>query len=592
VQEAISYINQILIFITFGVAINLVLGYTGILHTGPAAFGAVTGYTMVYLTSSHGWPFAAAILLGVVFAAALGLLLGIPILRLEPLWVILLTLAVQLVVVGLATGLEVLGGSYGLTVDRELKIFGHTLFTPPSVLPVAAVCAVVVFAIGYRLGQSPYGRVLRGIREDDVASRALGKNVFFYKLSIFTITAGMAGLAGGLLSTSIQLATPGIFGFDSSVQIIAIVVIGGVGNLWGTVLGATLVVLLTPFFQNVIKLDDTVASLAQLVAYGAAMTIVVCFRPAGLVPEGASVRRLVARFSGPRPALAGVDGLITPGETVNEPGGSRATVSSWRRDIVVPEGASDVIVDVRDVAKSFAGIRAVDGLSMQLARGKISALVGPNGAGKTTVFNLLTGALAMDSGTVHLNGQDITGLRPDLVARLGMVRSFQDVRAFNGMTVLENVIFGVPDQPGERLASLFSRPMSTRSQERAAREWAMECLEFVGMGAVAQERCSSLGYGQQKLVTLARLLATDADVLLLDEPASGIDHSSLDEILELILRLRDAGRTVCIVEHSLDVVRRLADHIFFMELGRITAEGDFDELTADERLAEAYFGAV
>jgi branched-chain amino acid transport system permease protein len=216
--------------------------------------------------------------------------------------------------------------------------------------------------------------------------------------------------------------------------------------------------------------------------------------------------------------------------------------------------------------------------------------VGPNGAGKTTVFNLLTGAIALDHGTVWLEGADVTGLKPDVLARHGLVRSFQDVKLFSDLTVYENVMLGIQGHPGEAASGLFLRPASARAFEREARDRALEWLGFVGMEQEANSTAASLGYGQQKLVAIARILASDAEVLLLDEPASGIDHSWVESTLDLVEQIRDTGRTICIVEHNLHVVSRLADHVYFMELGRVTAEGGLAELTANPRLAEAYFG--
>lgn len=604
-SQTINYINQILAFVIFGVSTNLIMGYAGVYATGPAAFGAMTGYAVVYMTATMGVPFIVALLCGIFLAMLLGLVVGVVMLRLDQLWTILLTLAVQLVVIGVATGLTPLGGAYGIQVTKPLDLFGTTLFTPESVLPFAIVAAFIAFSIAWRLGESPYGRVLKGMRDDVLASRSLGKDVYFNRLSIFVITCGMTGLAGGLLATITQGATPNSFGFSQSVQIIAIVVIGGLGNLIGTVVGAIILVLMTPFFIEVVRLNSNVASLAQLVVFGVVLTLFVLLRPAGIVPEGALLRRRRYRDSRPlAPPVKEVGGVIEPisnGEPPLQALATEPSDASLARKLETVQSAApsgpqanrspaETVLDVRNVSKSFAGVQAVNGLSLHLERGHISALIGPNGAGKTTVFNLLTGVLPLDQGSVFLNGRDITGLRPDQIARSGMVRTFQDVRIFGGMSVLENVMFGVVNQPGEHLGPLFTRIPQVRSGEKRVRERAFECLDFVGMADAADVRASSLGYGQQKLVSLARLLATDAEVLLLDEPMSGIDHHALDEILQLVLRLRDVGRTVCVVEHSLDVVRQLADHIFFMELGAITAEGGFEELTSDPRLSQAYFG--
>lgn len=626
-QLTLSYLDQILVLLVFAASLNLVMGYAGIFSAAHAAFGAVGGYTFMYLITKSHWSYVPAALVGIGIALVFGGLIGVAALRLDVLWLVLLTLGAQLVIVGVVAGLQQLGGSYGMTADN-LKIFGHPLVEPGQLLPFLAIISAVIFLVCWRIGESPYGRVLRGIREDETAARSLGRNIFAYKLAIFAITAAMAGLGGVLLSTQTGLASPQLFGFNVSVQMIAMVIIGGMGNLIGTIVGVVLIVVSTPFFENVIHLKSNVASLAQLTAYGVALVIVVFFRPEGLIPEGTSARRIAkaiatgqflrALASFRRPGerveqLPGSDaGLIPVGGTGelsvadaaatngHEGDGAAAVLRAPRahalhhlpRDATADVGRGDVVLEVRDISKAFGGIRAVNGLSMTLKKGQITALVGPNGAGKTTVFNLITGALPIDAGQVVLKGEDITGMRPDQVTKLGMVRSFQDVRVFPKLSVLDNVMLGVQHQPGAHLIPLFTRPLLVRKTDEEAREAAMGWLRFIEMDDLAHVRTASLGFGQQKLVALARILATDAEVLLLDEPASGIDYQWLDEMLNVVQELRAVGRTVCIVEHNLEVVGRLADHVYFMELGRVTAEGGFEELTSDPRLAEAYFGAV
>ena len=242
------------------------------------------------------------------------------------------------------------------------------------------------------------------------------------------------------------------------------------------------------------------------------------------------------------------------------------------------------------VSKRFGGIIAARDLDIELRRGTITALVGPNGAGKTTVFNLLTGAIPPDTGSVELNGDELVGLDPAQVARKGMVRSYQDVRLFNRLSCLQNVMMAVQGQPGENFATLTIAHGRVTRSEAETRDKAMEWLRFVGMADFAAVPAGALSYGQTKLVSLARVLATEAEVLLLDEPASGIDTKWVDTMLDLIEQVRDQGRTVCVVEHNLHVVGRLADHTYFMELGEITAQGTIAELTSTPRLAEVYFG--
>jgi len=587
-QLTVSYLDQILVLLIFTVALNLVMGYAGVFNAAAGAFGAIGGYSLVWLTANHGWAFIPAMLVGVAGTAVFGLLVGYAALRLQALWLLLLTLAVQLVLIGTLSGLTSLGGSTGLQTSN-LNILGYQLVEPTQVLPVVAVGAVVVFGLCYRIGESPYGRVLRGIRDDETATRSLGKNTFSYKLIVFTLTAAMAGFGGVLLSTDTTTASPGLYGFDVSIQVIAMVIIGGTANMFGSVIGVTLVVLSTPFFENVIHLSTNVASLAQGLAYGLALVIVVFFRPQGIIPEGSAPWRWRRRTPAPPSgAGAGADAPVHSRAPVPAP---LVTDRAPRPGAGQGDGG-DRVLEVRGLTKSFGGNKAVNDLSFDLRRGQITALIGPNGAGKTTVFNLITGAIPADTGRVRLFGRDITGLRPDVITGLGMARSFQDVRVFPSLTVLDNIMVGIQDQPGDAMRNLFAHPGLVARAERAARERAREWLRFIDMEPLAGVRAGSLGFGQQKLVALARILATDSEVLLLDEPGSGIDHAWIDQMIAVVKQVSEAGRTVCIVEHNLEVVGRLADHVCFMELGRLTAEGGFTDLTSDPRLTEAYFGTV
>lgn len=600
----ISYLNLILIFAIFALSLNLLLGYTGQVSVAHAAFGAVGGYSLAYLLINHGVSLALGSLLSVVLSAAVGLLVGIPALRLSTEFLILLTLAVQTIIITLVTTSSSFGGTYGLQNVQGFTLFGKTLILPSDYLLLFIALTVIVYLVVRRLGESPYGRVLRGIREDEAACRSLGKNVFAYKLTVFAVTAGMAGLAGAMLVTQNQLASPSLFSFDQSTAIVAMVILGGTGNLVGSIVGAAVLVLLTPFFQNVLNFSPDVASLWRLIAYGAVLVVVMLVRPQGLLPEGRTPLR-IARGLGRRrsPATASAAGGVhipaqarAAAESETDPDKDAHALTELEHhgalpDIVASTGRrGEVVLSVSGLSKRFGGITAAEDLNMELRRGTITALVGPNGAGKTTVFNLLTGAIRPDAGQVVLLGQDISGLRPDQVARHGMVRSFQDVRVFPRLSSLENVMLAIQGQPGEHASGLFLRPGATAKVERQARARALEWLSFVGMDSYADFPAGALAFGQQKLVALARVLATEAEVVLLDEPASGIDQQWVEVMLGLIEQLREQGRTICIVEHNLHVVGRLADNTYFMELGRITAEGSFEELTGEKRLAEAYFG--
>lgn len=248
------------------------------------------------------------------------------------------------------------------------------------------------------------------------------------------------------------------------------------------------------------------------------------------------------------------------------------------------------MIELRDVSVRLGSTQALRGISFSVEPGEWLALIGPNGAGKTTLFNLMTGMLRPDEGRVLLHDRDVTNESPVTIARAGMARTFQDVRNFQRLSVLDNVAMAVPGQPGESASLLLMRPLRSVSAERQTRERAREALDFVGLGDRSDEIVGSLSFGDQKLVAIARVVATDCSILLLDEATSGIDPWAVEDVIQVILRLKTLGRTTCLIEHSLHFVERLADHAIFLDQGRVIAQGSFDELTRQEHLAEIYFG--
>ena len=592
-----DWINQILIFAIFAMSLNLLMGYAGQVSVAHAAFGGVGGYAAGYLSAHSGTPFLLAIVIGVAIAAIIGGIISLPALRLSQEYLVLLTLAAATILISIVTSVDIFGGALGLQGIQPAELFGKTLLLPEDWQLPLFVAAVLVYLICWRLGESAYGRVLRGIREDEAVTRALGKNVFTYKVATFAITAGMAGLAGALLAFYNGIAIPSQYGFAYAMGIIAMVIIGGAGNLNGSVVGAIVVVGSEPFLQKAIDIAPDKAALIRLLLYGLLLVVVLLVRPQGIVPERLQRRSLWSRLRGRRREEAPPPSA----ETAAAPDGGPTPVAPALSTDAVATGAAaasngtavgEPVVEVTGLSKAFGGIHAVDGLDFELAAGQITGLIGPNGAGKTTVFNLLTGSLAPDAGTVVLRGEDITAQPPNRVAQKGMVRSFQDVRVYPRLSALQNVMMGVPHQSGEHAATLFFAPWRVRSGERKTRARAMECLDFVGLADKAHESAGEMAFGEQKLVALARLLATDADILLLDEPASGIDTRWVDRMLEAIERLRAEGKIICIVEHNLLVVERIADRIFFMDRGKVAAKGTMEELRSQKHLVEAYFGVV
>jgi branched-chain amino acid transport system permease protein len=590
----------ILIYISLGASLNLLMGYAGQFSMAQAVFYGIGAYSAGLLAVNLGFSPVVSIIGAIVISFISAGILALPAAkRVSGEYLILLTLAFQIVVNQLMNSMrDLTGGPYGFTVPW-LTILGRDFITPVEYVPLMVIGCLIVLLVTWGIGESPFGRLLKGIREDETAVRALGKNTALAKVLVFGITAGLAGFIGGLSAYYYQFIAPGTYSLDLSIFVVSIIVLGGIGNLTGTIVGAIILGGLRPFLQNVDFIGDENSYSWQAIIYGLALILLMMYRPEGLLPEGIGFGALWRRLTGrtlpsqigmPKtPELIAANGKVaTP-----MPVGTDVTVLSTGRSGGVPTGpvsADSDIVRVEDLAKHFGGIYAVNGVNLVLSENQITALIGPNGAGKTTIFNLITGVLTPDRGRVYLRGRDITGKPPNEVATLGMARSFQDTRLFRRLTVLQNVAMAVPHQTGENVASLALRPLRSRRVEEETLAKAMGYLELVEMADTAHALVANLGYGEQKVVAIARLLATESPVLLLDEPTSGIDPATLDDMIALVLRLKALDRTICVVEHSLHVVEKLADHVVFMEDGRVTAEGTIDELTSQQRLVEAYFG--
>lgn len=591
----------ILIYISLGASLNLLMGYAGQFSMAQAVFYGIGAYSAGLLAVNLGFSPLLSIIGAIVIAFISAGILALPAAkRVSGEYLILLTLAFQIVVNQLMNSMRGLtGGPYGFTVPW-LTIFGRDIITPVEYVPLMAIGCLLVLLVTWGIGESPFGRLLKGIREDEPAVRALGKNTVVSKLLVFGITAGMAGFIGGLSAYYYQYIAPGTYNLDLSIFIVSIIVLGGIGNLTGTIIGAIILGGMRPFLQNVDFIGDENSYSWQAIIYGLALILLMMFRPEGLLPEGSGLGSLLRRLTGragtssivairPPGALPAANERLAGDELASEMALIRDAGDSGVAPTVGIASAVD-IVRIEDLAKHFGGIYAVNGVDLSLREHQITALIGPNGAGKTTIFNLITGVLKPDRGRVYLRGQEITGRTPDEVAKLGMARSFQDTRLFRRLTVLENVAMAVPHQPGENVAALALRPFRSRRMEAETLAKAMGYLELIEMAGKAHERVANLGYGEQKVVAIARLLATESEVLLLDEPTSGIDPAVLDDMIALVLRLKALGRTICVVEHSLHVVSQLADHVVFMEDGRVTAEGTIADLTSQPRLVEVYFG--
>jgi ABC-type branched-subunit amino acid transport system ATPase component/ABC-type branched-subunit amino acid transport system permease subunit len=647
--QQLDYWNQIIIFAIFAMSLNLVQGYTGQLTVAQAAFGAVGGYSAALLSVHLGAPFLAGCALGIVLGFVIGVVLSIPALGVDANYVILLTLAFAYIVSDLLNSVSAFGGATGILGVGNIDLFGLEITSQYGIFVLFAIIGLLVLGFCYRLGESGYGRILKGMREDEAAVRSLGKNTIVYQALIFGLGSALAGLAGAMFSFYFGNATPSEFNLNQAILFVIMVVIGGAGNLFGSIVGAILITASTPALEDWIKVNPSTATYWQQSVYGAALILVMIFRPAGLFPEHVAGQprwwqRLLwasrPTLREPVPAMAATAAVSAPrsaaGATAiapvtpvtvsrgdasmtehNPPGAPVLDVRDLVSDAVAahagehepgepeparrltmggpgpvaeadPEGTP--ILEVRDLVKSFGGIQAVRGVTMEVPARKVTALIGPNGAGKSTLFGLFTGFIPADGGSVKLRGVEVRGKSPNTIAGMGMVRSFQDVRLFRYMTCLQNVMLAIPNQDCEHMWRLFATPLAVHRTEKATRDRAMEILRWVGMDHRANDLTAGLGHGEQKLVAIARVLATEAELLLLDEPTSGVDPEWVERVAEVIRELPSWGRTVCVVEHNLGFLQMLNAGCYFMEAGRIRTHGALDQLMADEELRHAYFG--
>ncbi len=573
-----DYIYHIVIFILlYSIlvqSLNLIMGYAGMVSMCHAIFSGIGAYAAALISIHLGYHFIFAMAVGFVLAAATGAILATPFLRVRDEYLIVFTIGFQMVMYEFmltARGItEGQGGIPGIPAPRLLGIeFDKPLLFLPLILVITSIC----FFIAWRVIHSPFGRVLKAIREDESACRALGKNSLKFRVTVFALGGGLAAIAGSTMAYYVTFVSPFTFIVDVSIFIIVMVVLGGLASFWGPLIGAAILVGL-PEALRFIPGAAGVIDVVREILYGLILMLLMIFRPQGILPEHS--------------------GLLRKGDLADAPSKEEEaspSAASPAAGTEVSDDARKPVLELRGLSKSFGGLEAVKDVTLRLPFGKITGLIGPNGCGKTTIFNLITGYLEPDKGEVLVDGREITGQSPYRVVQTGLARSWQDVRIFNGMSVLENVMVGFQNQSGEKLALLFLRPKRVADDERENLKKGAHYLELVGLRNKSDQLAMNLSNAEQKLVALARLLATECPVLLLDEPTSALDVDSVEKIIKLIKRIAaQTKKTILLVEHNLDVVRGLVDKAYFMSEGKVLSYGEPSELMADPKLAEVYFG--
>jgi branched-chain amino acid transport system permease protein len=575
-------LTTVLLYSVLGVTFNLIMGYAGIISLAHAVFFGVGAYATALLELRLGIPLPLAFLSSVVVSGLLGMgfisLIG----RTRGDYLVVVTLGLQLVFLSVLVNLKrITGGNNGLTGISRPGAFGYRFNSPVSFAMLTLVICAVIVGIAWWISRSPFGRSLKALREDEIGMQSLGKNVFRYKWTIFAVSAALAGAAGSIYAPYQQFINPDSFQLWESIVILVVVVVGGAGNLWGSVVGAVIMVALPEALRFVPITSGATAQLRE-VLFGVALLLVVVFRPQGLFGEYkfGAVRR-----------TADVLGQAIPRARLKleyEPLGLSVVAGGGYEKAEEPK---EPILEIDNLSKSFSGIRAIDDVSLRLRRGKVTGIIGPNGAGKSTLFDLVCGYTKVDSGEVRFGQKNITNLSPHVIARLGIGRSFQAPRLFGKLSVTDNVIVALqPPKEDEDIFRNFRPGVVKATRQRT--EQANDLLGCVGLAHCARELAENLSYADQKLLVLARLLAFKSELLLLDELAAGLDQQSTHDLAQVVHQLAETGITVCLVEHNLDFVKDTVDTILFLEQGRLIAAGSPDEIMKDKRLSRIYFGSA
>jgi branched-chain amino acid transport system permease protein len=543
------YLNIMMQAATYAIAVAgvvIVLGYCGQLALCQAAFLGIGAYSVALGTVVYGLPFFVALAIAVVVTGIGGIFLGFASLRLGGHYLAMVTIGFQQIATLVLTNwISFTRGPDGVSGIPRPGLFGLDLSGGSAYLALCLFFLILVTVFALQLKASRLGRAMQAVRDNEIAAATCGINVFRTKTIAFGISSALGGLGGGLFAGAFSYISPDQFTFNESIVLLTMALLGGVQSPIGALLGTVLLVVLPEWLRFLRQ--------AYLAVYGAAVIAIMVFLPRGVWGL------LVERFASPKPIAVGA---VPPLPLL-----SRQAA-----------GTSDTVLEVTDLAKHFGGLKAVDGVSLKVRRGSVHALIGPNGSGKTTFLNVVSGLYTATAGRIRLASEDITRRPPHERTQLGLCRTYQNIRVFRGLTVLENVMIGA-----ERLGNDVAGPGPTFERALAA-------LDFVGLRASAHLPVGDLSYGHQRYVEIARALAGSPEILLLDEPAAGLNLTEKQEMAKLLQRLRGHGLTIVIIEHDMKLIEQVADHITVLNFGRGIADGEPKAVLSHPDVIAAYLG--
>ena len=560
--EVSGYVVQMFMqAVTYSIAVLgmvVVLGYTGQINLAQAAFFGLGAYGVALGTVTGGWSFWISLAGGAALATAAGLALGLTTIRLGGHYLAMITISFQQILdLVLVNWIEVTHGPDGVAGIPRPSLFGYELADDKAYL---VFCAVVLYALVFAVWWLPntrLGRAMRSVRENELAAEVVGVHTLRTKVTAFSLSALLGAIGGGLYAGGFAYISPDNFNFARSIEFLTAVLLGGAQSPFGGVIGTLLIVQMPEWLKH---LPESLRFIKDvyLAVYGIGVILIMVFLPEGI---WGLIKAARAR-------------LVKPVQKTDTSGVAPL-------DFDVPGAADGPVLQVRALAKHFGGLKAVDGIDIEVRRGTVHALIGPNGSGKTTSLNVVSGIYKPTAGQVVLGGHDVSLLRPHQRAGRGMGRTFQNIRLFASLSALENVMVG---------AQRDHNPIPRGN--RALRARAMSALAFVGLADRAHVIVRNLPYGHQRLVEIARVLAGHPRLLLLDEPAAGLNQTEKMAFVELLRRLRGHGLTIFLIDHDMGLVEKVSDRITVLNFGRKIAEGTPQEVLRNPDVIAAYLGTA
>lgn len=559
----VSLLNDIGIGALVALGLVMLTGVGGATSFGQAAFVGIGAYATAWLSTSQGLSPWLGLLLALVLTGGAALVIGAITLRLGGHFLPLSTIAWGLSLPLVFGNMNMLGSHTGLSNIPPIHVGPWSLIDPGAMYYLVWVMVGLAYLFCRNVLQSRTGRAMRGLRGGNILLASVGADPLRLKLTLFVLAAVLAGLAGWLYAHSNRFVSPAPFDVRASIEYLLMAVAGGVGHLLGAVIGAAMVLLMKNTVQDFLPLVTTRGGQFEAVAFALMFILLLHYARGGLM--GVVMKRWPQREAQPRPIDA-------------PPLARRPTPARGER-----------VLSVQGAVKRFGGLVAVNDVSFDVHGGEIVGLIGPNGAGKSTMFNLLTGTLPMTSGRIEFLGQDVSRLSQGAIARLGLGRTFQHVKLRPHMSLLDNVALGTHarTQAGVLRAGLNL----DRAEEGQVFAEAWRQLDRIGLADRAHKQAGSLPLGTQRILEIARALAADPLLLVLDEPAAGLRRKEKHELGDLLRRLRDEGVTILIVEHDMDFVMKLVDRLVVMNFGSKLTEGLPSQVRSDPLVQSAYLGA-